>query len=211
MTEALMISQAILWVAVVALALLVWALTRQVGLLHERLAPLGALTMSGGAEIGETAPVLEGRRLTGAPIRIDATELGGRSLLLLFVSADCPLCKKILGLLASFAEAERDRVETVVVSEGSADEGRELIDRFGLARVQFALAAMVGGIFGVGKLPYGILIDEHGTVRAKGLVNTREHLESLVVADEIGVPSINAYLHLDEETDEAEKARDAAG
>jgi len=29
----------------------------------------------------------------------------------------------------------------------------------------------------VSKLPYAVLIDEEGVLRAKGLVNTREHLE----------------------------------
>jgi Tfp pilus assembly protein PilX len=36
MTEALIVSNIILWVVVIALALLVLALARQVGILHER-------------------------------------------------------------------------------------------------------------------------------------------------------------------------------
>ena len=43
MVEALVISNIVLWVLVIALALLVFALTRQVGILHERVAPAGAL------------------------------------------------------------------------------------------------------------------------------------------------------------------------
>ena len=31
----------------------------------------------------------------------------------------------------------------------------------------------------IGKLPYAALIDKAGTLRAKGLVNSREHLDSL--------------------------------
>jgi methylamine dehydrogenase accessory protein MauD len=46
----------------------------------------------------------------------------------------------------------------------------------------------------VGKLPYAVLIDEAGIVRAKGLVNSREHLESLLVAKETGYASIQEYL-----------------
>jgi hypothetical protein len=38
------------------------------------------------------------------------------------------------------------------------------------------------------------LIDEHGILRAKGLVNSREHLESLFEAKELGVASIQEYL-----------------
>jgi methylamine dehydrogenase accessory protein MauD len=46
----------------------------------------------------------------------------------------------------------------------------------------------------VAKLPYAVLIDEAGIVRAKGLVNTREHLESLFEAKERGVGSIQEFV-----------------
>ena len=45
----------------------------------------------------------------------------------------------------------------------------------------------------VGKLPYAALIDASGVLRAKGLVNTREHLESLFEAKERGVASIQDW------------------
>jgi methylamine dehydrogenase accessory protein MauD len=48
--------------------------------------------------------------------------------------------------------------------------------------------------YGVAKLPYAVLIDEHGVVAAQGLVNTREHLESLFEAQRHGVASIQEYL-----------------
>ncbi|HEX4848206.1 MAG TPA: methylamine dehydrogenase, partial [Novosphingobium sp.] len=41
----MMTSQVLLWVAVVILGVLVAALARQVGILHERIAPAGALTL----------------------------------------------------------------------------------------------------------------------------------------------------------------------
>jgi methylamine dehydrogenase accessory protein MauD len=46
----------------------------------------------------------------------------------------------------------------------------------------------------VGKLPYAVLVDADGVVRAKGLVNTREHLESLFEAKERGVGSLQELL-----------------
>jgi hypothetical protein len=45
MLEALMISQFVLWIAVLGLAGVVLALIRQIGVLHERIAPMGALTI----------------------------------------------------------------------------------------------------------------------------------------------------------------------
>jgi hypothetical protein len=43
-------------------------------------------------------------------------------------------------------------------------------------------------------LPYAVLIGADGTVRAKGLVNNREQLESLLAAEDLGVGSMQDYL-----------------
>ena len=47
--------------------------------------------------------------------------------------------------------------------------------------------------FQISKLPYAVLIDESGTIRAKGLVNSREQLESLFTAKELGVASVQEF------------------
>jgi len=46
----------------------------------------------------------------------------------------------------------------------------------------------------VSKLPYAVLLDEAGRVASLGLVNSREHLESLFEAKERGVASIQDFL-----------------
>ena len=48
--------------------------------------------------------------------------------------------------------------------------------------------------FRVSKLPYAVLVDAAGKVKAKGLVNSREQVESLFTAGELGVASIQDYL-----------------
>jgi len=76
MHDALAISQVVLWVVVVILAATVLALARQIGVLHERIAPMGALTIDKGPKIGDAAPVFErpdlGRRTItlGGPARM---------------------------------------------------------------------------------------------------------------------------------------------
>ena len=40
--EALLVSNVLLWIVVLALGLMVFGLIRQVGVLHERVAPMGA-------------------------------------------------------------------------------------------------------------------------------------------------------------------------
>ena len=46
----------------------------------------------------------------------------------------------------------------------------------------------------ISKLPYAVLIGEDGRIRGKGLVNTREQLESLFTAKETGVASIQEFI-----------------
>ena len=49
--------------------------------------------------------------------------------------------------------------------------------------------------FHVDKLPHAVLMDAAGTVLSKGLVNSREHLESLIIAHEMGLRSVQDYIN----------------
>ena len=69
MSEALVVSNVLLWIAVLVLGALVLALLRQIGVLHERVAPAGALVSQRGPVVGERAPVLEVTDWNGAPLR----------------------------------------------------------------------------------------------------------------------------------------------
>jgi methylamine dehydrogenase accessory protein MauD len=46
----------------------------------------------------------------------------------------------------------------------------------------------------VSRLPFAALLDPAGTLRARGLVNSREHLESLFEAQRLGVASLQEYF-----------------
>mgnify|MGYP003478317918 FL=1 len=46
----------------------------------------------------------------------------------------------------------------------------------------------------VSRLPFAVLIDETGTLRARGIINSREHLESLFEAKRLGVASLQDYM-----------------
>jgi methylamine dehydrogenase accessory protein MauD len=102
------------------------------------------------------------------------------------------VCKKLLPIARSFAHAER--LDVVLVGDGDEAEQRSMIREFGLEGVPYVNSPQVGMTFRVGKLPYAVLIDAEGVIRAKGLVNNREHLESLLVAEETGFGTIQAYL-----------------
>jgi len=193
MIDALLASNALLWLVIVALAGVVAALARQVGVLHERLAPLGALALARGPETGEAAPVLLAPALSGAAVKIGGADEADRRTLLFFASPTCPMCKTLLPTVRRAAAGE-ERVRLVLASDGDPAEHVAFAREHDLDPASYVLSRELGLRFEVAKLPYAVLIDAAGIVRAKGLVNTREHIESLFEAERLGVPTIQAHL-----------------
>ena len=194
MINALIISNIVLWIVVLGLGILVLALMRQVGVLHERVAPAGALMSGGSPQVGEAAPVLQIEDWSHQPRVIGGRDAEGMSTLLLFVSPTCPLCKTMLAIAASTIQSERRWLRLLLASDGPRAEHEAFVREHGLETQPYLLSAELGLAYRVGKLPYAVLIDADGVIRAKGLVNTREHLESLFEAKERGVASLQEYL-----------------
>ena len=189
----MMTSQILLWIAVTVLAVLVAALARQVGILHERIAPAGALTLHQKVNVGEVPTAMILKTLDDKSITVGGTR-NARSQLLFFVSPDCPVCKSLLPVFKSAARAEAHWLDAMLVSDGDEAAQRRMVMEQGLAGIPFILSEALGRSFGVAKLPYAVLIDEAGRVASLGLVNSREHLESLFEAKERGVASIQDWL-----------------
>ncbi|MBI3153890.1 MAG: methylamine dehydrogenase accessory protein MauD [Burkholderiales bacterium] len=192
MNEALLVSTIVLWGVVIALLVVVAALARQVGILYERIAPMGALILDTGPKPGEAAPAMSLASLDGAGVAVGAP--AEHSQLLFFLSPTCPVCKKLLPILKSIARDEDRWLRLVFASDGEPDEHRAFRERAGLQGFPYVLSAELGMAFRVGKLPYAVLIDERGLVRAKGLVNSREQLESLFTAKELEVASVQGFI-----------------
>lgn len=191
MNEALLVSNALLWVAVLVLGAVVVALVRQIGVLHERVRPAGALALSAGPAVGAAAPQLEVVDLTGTPQAIGGARPEGSDTLLFFLSPTCPVCKALLPALGSLGRAAHLRV--LLASDGEATEHAAFVARERIT-LPYLLSTPLGLAYRVGKLPWAVLIDAAGTLRAQGLVNSREHLESLLEAQAQGVASIQEYL-----------------
>ena len=66
--------------------------------------------------------------------------------------------------------------------------------RHGLEGFPYLLSEVLGRSYGVSKLPYGVLIDEQGRIASLGIVNSREHLDSLFEAKERKVASIQEFV-----------------
>ena len=194
MTEALLISNALLWLAVVALAVVVFALVRQIGVLHERVAPAGALLLGAGPKLGEAAPLVRAEALDGGSREVGGPDPDGLATLLFFLSPTCPVCKTLLPALRSLARSEARTLRVLLASDGPRAEHEAFAREHALERFPYLLSAELGLAYQVAKLPYAVLYDAAGVLRARGLVNSREHLESLLEAHERGVASIQEFL-----------------
>jgi methylamine dehydrogenase accessory protein MauD len=192
--EPLVASQVLSWVVILVLAVTVFALARQIGVLHERVAPLGALTTRTAVGVGDRAPEFDLSDLAGSKVHVGGRQADGRSQLLLFVSPACPMCKKLLQVVRSFAQSERRGVGVVLMGDGDRPSHAELVAEHRLDGLPLVLSPIVGITLGIGKLPHAVLIDADGVIRSSGIVNSREHLESLLVAEETGYASMQDYL-----------------
>lgn len=192
MMTALIVGQVLAWIAILALVVALLALARQVGVLHMRVAPAGALQTSGGPAVGGKAPAVSATTLDGQDIVVGGPASDVPLRLLLFVSATCPLCKAIIPAARSFARDER--VELTFVGDDDPLVQRGLVEAQGLASYRFVNGPQVGQAFEVAKLPYAVLLDADGAILSKGLVNSREHLESLIVAHQMGVATVQHYI-----------------
>src|SRR5438552_2664935 len=99
MTQALLVSNAVLWLVVVLLACVVAALARQIGVLHERVAPAGALMVGKGPAVGEPAPVVRVEDLAGMVRDLGAPGAEGRSTPLSSSSPPCPSSRPLRPVL----------------------------------------------------------------------------------------------------------------
>src|SRR2546428_7187123 len=99
MTQALLVSNAILWMVGVLLACVVAALARQIGVLHERVAPAGALMVGKGPAVGEPAPVVRALDLAGTVRDVGGPRAQGGSTPPFFLSPTRPARKALLPVL----------------------------------------------------------------------------------------------------------------
>ncbi len=185
------ISVVLLWLAVLALGLLVWALSRQVGVLFERVAPMGALVTDAGPAVGQPSPIFD---LIG--LQSEQVVIGGpqaQPTLLFFLAPTCPVCKKLIPILKHLARDEASSLRVVLASDGEGDH-LQFMRAQGLQAMPYLLSTELGMSYRVSRLPYAVLMDREGTVRAKGLVNSREQLDSLLNAHDMDTPTIQKYL-----------------
>ena len=195
MADAVVVSNVILWIVVIVLALVVLALARQVGVLHERVAPAGALMPTNGPKVGELTEAMLIEDINGHTISIGGPNPDGTNTLVMFISPTCPVCKSLVPNAKSLASTEKNRLKLVFASDGDKLEQHQAYAKdLDLGKYSYVLSEKLGMSFEVSKLPFAALIGADGTLQSKGLVNTREHIESLIEAMDTGIATLQEYV-----------------
>jgi hypothetical protein len=141
------------WVLLVVICVVVVALARQVGTLHLRLGPRGALEIDvEGPALGEVLPPLPARAADGETVVVGGP--GGRRLVM-FSSPTCIVCREVAPAVPAAARA--GDLLSLVVEDPDVEQA-----------------------FEVPGTPFLLVLDELGIVRAKGTVNNLEQVEGLV-------------------------------
>ncbi|MFW7268222.1 methylamine utilization protein MauD [Gluconacetobacter sp. Hr-1-5] len=185
-------AQALDWLLLLALAPVLVLLFRRMRYLFTKVAPVGALMTSGGPAPGQMLAAHALRALDGTVLAVGGAQPEGTRTLLLFVSGTCPISRKMLPIAQDFVR--REAIDLLCLGDDTDAMQRDLVVRFGLSPSRFVNDPEIGRELGIDKLPFALLLDASGRIVAKGLVNNREHLESLVVAGETGHVSVQSYL-----------------
>ncbi|WP_072804232.1 redoxin domain-containing protein [Rhodococcoides yunnanense] len=193
MTVFLLTMVLLLAAAVVGLLLMILGLAREIGRVQVRLGPLGARMMDTGPKIEQVGPTFHGLQdHVGRSVSV-----GGhreRPQLLLFTAPGCSTCKSLLPGMKAMAKGEGE-VDIVMISDGTPAEHAEFLAGAGIgSELSYIDGRDVGIAYQVGTTPFGVMLDEHGKIKAKGLCNHMAQVESLLNALESGTPSLQ-HLH----------------
>lgn len=168
-------SYAALWVLVVVLCVVVVALARQIGTLHLRLGPRGALELDDeGPALGEAPPPLDATDVEGRRVTIGGP---GRAQLVLFVSPGCKVCADVLPGVRAVADA--GELAPYVVTDMEPEATVRVLDRSSV-RAPVVASVELASSYRIPGTPYAVVLDSMGIVRAKGTANNLEQLEGLV-------------------------------
>jgi methylamine dehydrogenase accessory protein MauD len=168
-------SYVVLWILVVMLSVIVVALARQIGTLHLRLGPRGALEMDDeGPPLGEAPESIGARDMTGRDVLVGGP---GEARLLLFLSPGCSVCEHLVPSLAATTAAAG--MTAMLLSDLEREEAGYAFDASRLPAPLIADPA-IARAYEVPGTPFVVILDELGVVRAKGTPNNLEQMEGLI-------------------------------
>lgn len=170
-------------------SIVAFMLMQRVRSLFKEIAPVGALTSVRGPQPGTLAPDGKFATLSGQTITLGSSALPQ---LVLFVSGSCPISRKMIPIAQDFCF--REQLSLILAGDDAPDVQQEFARCSGFSPSILINDQSLGRLLEVDKLPSAFLYDIDGKLVARGLVNNREHLESLLNAWESGYGTVQTYL-----------------
>lgn len=172
-------------VVILALAFVVISLARQIGVLHERTAPASLDRKVTMLAVGEVFPRLEVPTLAGGQILMGGEQTSW--LALLFVAADCPICRSVLPAYVDCLD-HTGNIHGLWVGDGLQAAGYDGYAREnGLDPAAFVVSQELGLLLGIRALPAIAVLDTDSTLVAQQVVNGPRQLGR--VFDQLAIPN----------------------
>ena len=149
--------------------------------------------------------------LNGSIHNIGGAEANGLATFILFISPTCPVCKSLVPTAKSLIKSEKGRMRLLFGSDGEdLEQHKNYVKDLKIENYPYFVSQALGMSYQVSKLPFAVLIGADGTLQSKGLVNTREHLESLIESMDSGIATVQEYVNSQlDSTDKAYEASEA--
>jgi methylamine dehydrogenase accessory protein MauD len=184
----LTIATAIQFIILIGLAVVVLSLARQVGILHERLSPAGMQRSRNEIQPGEAVPTEGLTAISGAP-----AELLGRPSALLFMSAECPICRSVL---PAFEDAVAESgFEPFWIADGMPGPSGESPDYARYAAEQrldedrLLISQELALTLGIQQIPALVLLDAEQKLIVREVLNGPRQVASLFAAQALSQPA----------------------
>ncbi|HJT58787.1 MAG TPA: TlpA disulfide reductase family protein [Ktedonobacteraceae bacterium] len=131
-----------------------------------------------GLPLGTIAPAFAAINLDGASIRLK--DSNGRWRVLVFVSPGCSACQHVIDAVNSF---QKERPDIAVLVIGGPD--RQINQAYAVEQhadipILTPQGELANELYLVKSVPFVYILDEAGVIRAKGVMNEREHLQQLL-------------------------------
>lgn len=169
-------SYIVLWGLVLFQGVAIFVLLRQLGIMY-----LGtAQGVAGdGLALGSRAPDFNLADLSGEPISL--ADFRGRPLLLVFGSVNCAPCRNLVPDLHRFAAERREELGVLFLCRGTAEGARGFASELAI-QIPFASHPdeALPEKYKARVTPFAFIVDGEGVIKAKGLANNYQHLETLV-------------------------------
>lgn len=168
------------FIVIAGLALVVLSLARQVGILHERTAPAGLTTRPADPlAIGASLAAMQLTTLTGGSLLL-APGARQETTTLLFVSADCPICRSVLPTYQQTL-GKIAQLDGWWVGDGS-DAGRftEYVDAQAIAPERALQSQELGLQLGIRELPALVALAPDNRLLVREVLTGPRALESVL-------------------------------